>query len=112
MSHPLDNLSGPGKQLKAEAPDAAEIAGLLRTGERRCRQGADNFMANFKLSVSIVDDAKAACRHSSSPVRSSSAASAPARARRAHRTARHRAWPCRVARPSSSRTRYLIRPGI
>ena len=30
MSHPLDNLSGPGKQLKTEAPDAAEIAGLLR----------------------------------------------------------------------------------
>ena len=35
MSQPLDNLTGPGKQLKAEAPDAAEIAGLLRTGLAR-----------------------------------------------------------------------------
>jgi hypothetical protein len=30
--HPaLDNLCGPGKPLKAEAPDAHEFAGLLRT---------------------------------------------------------------------------------
>ncbi|KQO19153.1 hypothetical protein [Acidovorax sp. Leaf78] len=34
--HPaLENLSGPGKQLKAEPPDEAEIAGLLRTGRAR-----------------------------------------------------------------------------
>jgi hypothetical protein len=32
---PLENLSGPGKALKAEAPDATEIAGLLRTGAAR-----------------------------------------------------------------------------
>ena len=32
---PLENLSGPGKALKAEAPDAGEIAGLLRTGAAR-----------------------------------------------------------------------------
>jgi hypothetical protein len=31
----LDNLCGPGKSLKAEAPDADEIAGLLRTGGAR-----------------------------------------------------------------------------
>ena len=37
MSQPLDNLSGPGKQLKTEAPDAAEIAGLLRTGRAGVR---------------------------------------------------------------------------
>lgn len=31
--HPaLDKLCGPGKSLKAEAPDANDIAGLLRTG--------------------------------------------------------------------------------
>jgi hypothetical protein len=31
--HPaLDNLCGPGKSLKPEAPDANELAGLLRTG--------------------------------------------------------------------------------
>jgi hypothetical protein len=30
--HPaLENLCGPGKPLKAEAPDTNEIAGLLRT---------------------------------------------------------------------------------
>ena len=34
--HPaLENLCGPGKPLKAEAPDANEIAGLLRTGRAR-----------------------------------------------------------------------------
>lgn len=32
---PLDNLSGPGKPLKVEPPDPAEIAGLLRTGSAR-----------------------------------------------------------------------------
>ena len=31
MPQALDNLSGPGKPLKKEAPDALEIAGLLRT---------------------------------------------------------------------------------
>jgi len=34
--HPaLDNLCGPGKSLKPEAPDANELAGLLRTGVER-----------------------------------------------------------------------------
>jgi hypothetical protein len=34
--HPaLENLCGPGKPLKAEAPDDKEIAGLLRTGIAR-----------------------------------------------------------------------------
>ena len=31
----LFNLSGPGKPLKAEPPDTAETAGLLRTGRAR-----------------------------------------------------------------------------
>lgn len=31
----LDNLCGAGKPLKAEAPDANEIEGLLRTGKAR-----------------------------------------------------------------------------
>ena len=35
MSQALDNLCGPGKPLKNEAPDALEIAGLLRTGVAR-----------------------------------------------------------------------------
>lgn len=34
--HPaLENLCGPGRPLKAEAPDAHEFAGLLRTGMAR-----------------------------------------------------------------------------
>ena len=33
MPQALDNLCGPGKPLKAEAPDANEIAGLLRLNE-------------------------------------------------------------------------------
>ena len=43
-------------------------AELLRTGDLLCRQGRQNFMANFKLSVRIVDDAKSAC--ASQPERS------------------------------------------
>ena len=35
MTDPLGNLCGPGKALRAEAPDAAEIAGLLRSGLAR-----------------------------------------------------------------------------
>ena len=35
MPQALDKLCGPGKPLKAEAPDANEIAGLLRTGVAR-----------------------------------------------------------------------------
>lgn len=39
--HPLENLSRPGGSLKPEPPDAAEIAGLLRTGRARLAD-ADN----------------------------------------------------------------------
>ena len=35
MADPLGNLCGPDKALRAEAPDAAEIAGLLRSGLAR-----------------------------------------------------------------------------
>ena len=45
MSQPLDNLSGPGKQLKTEAPDAAEIAGLLRTGLARLQDARNTSLA-------------------------------------------------------------------
>ena len=30
MTSPFESLSGPGKSLKAEAPDAAEFEGLKR----------------------------------------------------------------------------------
>ena len=38
---PLLNLSGPGKPLKAEPPDAAESTGLLRTGRARLHDAAN-----------------------------------------------------------------------
>lgn len=45
MSPPLDNLSGTGKPLKAEAPDAAETAGLLRTGLARLADSRNTSLA-------------------------------------------------------------------
>ena len=35
MPSPLENLCGPGKPLRQEAPDAKELAGLLQSGLRR-----------------------------------------------------------------------------
>jgi hypothetical protein len=34
---PLENLEGPGKPLRAEPPDAAEFAGLLRSARARLK---------------------------------------------------------------------------
>lgn len=52
-------------RLQASAPSgdaSAQLAAeLLRTGDLLCRDGRDNFMAKFRLSVRIVDDAKQAC---------------------------------------------------
>ena len=45
MQAALENLSGPGKPLKAEAPDANEIAGLLRTGIARLRDAQNASLA-------------------------------------------------------------------
>jgi hypothetical protein len=44
--HPaLENLCGPGKQLKAEAPDANETAGLVRTGIARLHDAQNETLA-------------------------------------------------------------------
>ena len=45
MSQPLDHLSVPGKQLKDGAPDAAELAGLLRTGLARLADARNTSLA-------------------------------------------------------------------
>jgi len=37
MPSPFENLSGPGKPLKAEPPDAKEFAGLKRSGHARLK---------------------------------------------------------------------------
>lgn len=41
MPSPLENLSGPGKALAAEAPDARELAGLKRAGLARLNDAAN-----------------------------------------------------------------------
>ncbi len=44
--HPaLDNLCGPGKPLKPEAPDAGEVAGLVRTGIARLQDAQNTALA-------------------------------------------------------------------
>lgn len=52
-----------------DAP-ALLAAELLRTGDLLCREGSDNFMAKFRLSVRMVDDAKQACFNEALPQRS------------------------------------------
>ena len=37
MTSAFENLCGPGKPLKAEPPDASELAGLLRSGKARLK---------------------------------------------------------------------------
>jgi hypothetical protein len=44
-ANPLDNLSRAGGPLKPEPPDAAEIAGLLRTGRARLNDASNTVLA-------------------------------------------------------------------
>lgn len=45
MPNPLENLSGPGKPLKKEAPDPNEFAGLLRSGLARLKDARNTQLA-------------------------------------------------------------------
>ena len=45
MPSPLENLEGPGKPLRAEPPDAAEFAGLLRSGRARLKDARNKGLA-------------------------------------------------------------------
>jgi hypothetical protein len=45
MPSPLDNLCGPGKALQREAPDADELAGLLRSGNARLKDAHNPTLA-------------------------------------------------------------------
>jgi hypothetical protein len=45
VPNPLDNLSGPGKALQKEAPDANELAGLLRSGIARLKDARNETLA-------------------------------------------------------------------
>ena len=45
MSSPLENLSGPGKPLKAELGDAKEFEGLKRSGHARLKDSLNTSLA-------------------------------------------------------------------
>lgn len=45
MPNPLENLSGPGKALQKETPDANELAGLLRSGIARLKDARNETLA-------------------------------------------------------------------
>ena len=45
MADPLDNLCGSGKALRAEAPDAAELAGLIRSGLARLNDAGNTSLS-------------------------------------------------------------------
>ena len=45
MADPLENLCGPGKALRAEAPDAAELAGLIRSGLARLNDAGNTSLS-------------------------------------------------------------------
>ncbi|MEZ5465999.1 MAG: hypothetical protein R3F22_12410 [Lysobacteraceae bacterium] len=57
MTSSLENLGGAGKPLAAEAPDAAEIAGLLRSGHARlidARNAALSLESRFDLAYNAA----------------------------------------------------------
>ncbi len=62
MADPLDNLCGPGKALRAEAPDAAQLAGLLRSGLAGLND-AGNTSLSLESSFDIGPSATARGRH-------------------------------------------------
>lgn len=45
MTSPFENLSGPGKALKAEPPDALEFAGLKRSAQARLKDALSGSLA-------------------------------------------------------------------
>ncbi len=54
MTSAFDNLSGPGKPLRPEPPDAAEFAGLRRSASARLGD-ATNYPAAIFTAVPLTD---------------------------------------------------------
>ena len=57
MTSPLDNLCGPGKPLRQEAPDPAESAGLERSGRVRladAKNAANSLESRFDLAYNAA----------------------------------------------------------
>ena len=67
MISPLDNLSGPGKSLATEPPDANEFAGLKRSGLNRLKDAnnkANSLEGRFDLAYNAAHSLSlAALRH-------------------------------------------------
>ena len=57
MASPLENLAGPGKALRKEAPDANEFAGLKRSGLTRladAQKHANSVESRFDLAYNAA----------------------------------------------------------
>lgn len=57
MASPLENLSGPGKSLQKEPPDAKEFAGLKRSGVARltdATNAANSLEGRFDLAYNAA----------------------------------------------------------
>jgi len=57
VASPLDNLCGPGKALRKEAPDANEFAGLKRSGLTRladAQKQANSVESRFDLAYNAA----------------------------------------------------------
>ena len=57
MASPLENLTGPGKPLVAEPPDAAEFSGLKRSGMVRLKDAenpANSLESRFDLAYNAA----------------------------------------------------------
>jgi hypothetical protein len=57
VASPLDNLCGPGKALRKEAPDASELAGLKRSGLTRladAQKQANSVESRFDLAYNAA----------------------------------------------------------
>jgi hypothetical protein len=57
VTSPLENLSGPEKSLRKEAPDAKEFAGLERSGLRRladAEKQANSLESRFDLAYNAA----------------------------------------------------------
>lgn len=57
MTSPLENLAGPGKSLRKESPDAAEYAGLVRSGRVRltdARKSSNSIESRFDLAYNAA----------------------------------------------------------
>src|SRR5437762_5245827 len=88
MTSSLENLSGPGQPLRAEAPDANELAGLKRSGLRRladAQKTINSLESRFDLAYNAAHAlCLAALRRSgyrAEPIHRVSGASAHARCR-------------------------------